>query len=42
MFASQSFSKVGCLLEAALPVMIGPAVSLVWMLSIAALSCWEM
>jgi hypothetical protein len=41
MFASESCSKFGCFLEAALPV-IGPAVALVWMLSIAALSSWAM
>jgi len=41
MFASESCSKVGCFLEAALPV-IAPAVALVWMLSIAAFSCWAM
>lgn len=41
MFASESCSKIGCFLEAALPV-IGPAVALVWMLSIAASSCWAM
>jgi len=40
MFASESCSKVGCF-EAALPA-IAPAVALVWMLSIAAFSCWEM
>jgi len=39
MFASESCSKVGCFLEAALPV-IAPGVALVWMLSIAAFSCW--
>lgn len=39
MFASESCSKFGCVLEAALPV-IGPAVALVWMLSIAAFSSW--
>ena len=41
MVASESCSKVGCFLEAALPA-IAPAVALVWMLSIAAFSCWEM
>ena len=41
MFASESCSKIGCFLEAALPV-IGPAVALVWMLSIAAFACWAM
>jgi hypothetical protein len=41
MFASESCSKVGCLLEAALPI-IAPAVALAWMLSIAAFSCWAM
>jgi hypothetical protein len=39
MFASESCSKFGCVLEAALPV-IGPAVALVWMLSIA--DSWAM
>jgi hypothetical protein len=41
MFASESCSKVGCFLKAALPI-IAPAVALVWMLSIAAFSCWAM
>jgi len=41
MFASENFSKVGCFLEAALPV-IAPAVALVWMLSIVAFSSWAM
>ncbi len=41
MFASESCSKVGCFLEAAMPA-IAPAVALVWMLSIVALSCWAM
>jgi hypothetical protein len=38
MFASESCSKVGCLVEAALPA-IGPAVALFCMLSIAAFCC---
>ena len=37
MFAREKCSKLGCFLEAALPV-IGPVVALVWMLSIAAFS----
>ena len=37
MFATEKCSKLGCFLEAALPV-IGPVVALVWMLSIAAFS----
>jgi hypothetical protein len=41
MFASESCSKVGCFLEAALPV-IAPAVALVSMLSIAAFCCSTM
>jgi hypothetical protein len=41
MFASENCSKVGCLLEAALPV-VAPAVALIWMLSIAAFSGWTM
>jgi hypothetical protein len=42
MFASESCSKVGCFLEATLPVIGPPAVALVWMLSIAAFSSWAM
>jgi hypothetical protein len=41
MFARENCSKVGCFLEAALPV-IAPSVALVWMLSIAAFSFWAM
>jgi hypothetical protein len=41
MFASEYCTKVGCFLEAALPA-IAPAVALIWMLSIAALSSWAM
>ena len=41
MFASESCSKVGCFLEAALPA-IAPAVALFWMLSIAAFCCSTM
>jgi hypothetical protein len=41
MFASENCSKVGCFVEAALPA-VGPFVALIWMLSIAALSCWAM
>jgi hypothetical protein len=41
MFASENCSKVGCVLEGALPI-IAPAVALIWMLSIAAFSCWAM
>jgi hypothetical protein len=41
MFARENCSKVGCFLEAALPV-IAPSVALVWMLSIAAFSGWAM
>ena len=41
MFASESCSKVGCFLEAAMPA-IAPAVALIWMLSIVAFSCWAM
>ena len=41
MFASENCSKVGCFLEAALPA-VAPAVALISMLSIAALSCWAM
>jgi hypothetical protein len=40
-FASENCSKIGCFLEAALPV-IAPAVALIWMLSIAAFSSWAM
>jgi hypothetical protein len=39
MFASENCSKVGCFLEAALPA-VAPVVGLIWMLSIAAFSCW--
>jgi len=38
MFASENCSKIGCFLEAALPV-IAPAVALVSMLSIFTFSC---
>jgi hypothetical protein len=38
MFASEYCSKIGCLLEAALPV-IAPAVALVSMLSILTYAC---
>jgi hypothetical protein len=38
MFASESYSKIGCFLEGVLPA-IAPAVALIWMLSIAAFSC---
>ena len=41
MFARENCSKVGCFLEGALPI-IAPAVALIWMLSIAAFSCWAM
>jgi hypothetical protein len=41
MFASESCSKVGCFLDAALPI-IEPAVALVGMLLIAAFSSWAM
>jgi hypothetical protein len=41
MFAGEKCSKVGCFLEAALPV-IAPSVALVLMLSIAAFSGWAM
>ena len=41
MFASENCSKVGCFLEAALPA-VAPAVALISMLSIAALSCLAM
>ena len=41
MFAGENCSKIGCFLEAALPV-IAPSVALVWMLSIAAISFWAM
>ena len=41
MFASESCSKVGCLVEVALPA-IGPAVALFCMLSIAAFCCSTM
>ena len=41
MFASENCSRMGCFLEGALPV-IGPAVALVWILSIVAFSCWAM
>jgi hypothetical protein len=41
MFASENCSKVGCFLEGALPV-VAPAVALIWMLSIAAVSGWAM
>jgi hypothetical protein len=41
MFAGENCSKIGCFLEAALPV-IAPSVALVWMLSIAAFSGWAM
>ena len=41
MFASENCSKLGCVLEAALPA-VGPALALISMLSIAALSCWAM
>jgi hypothetical protein len=41
LFASENCSKVGCFLEGALPI-IAPAVALIWMLSIAAFSCWAM
>jgi hypothetical protein len=37
MSASENCSKVGCFLEAALPV-IAPAVALIWMLSLVAWS----
>jgi hypothetical protein len=41
MFAGENCSKIGCFLEAALPV-IAPSVALVWMLAIAAFSGWAM
>jgi hypothetical protein len=41
MFASENCSKIGCLLESALPG-VAPAVALICMLSIAAFSCWAM
>jgi hypothetical protein len=41
MFVSESCSKIGCFLEAAMPA-IAPAFALIWMLSIAAFSCWAM
>jgi hypothetical protein len=41
MFAGENCSKIGCFLEAALPV-IAPSVALVWMLSMAAFSGWAM
>jgi hypothetical protein len=41
MFASENCSKAGCFVEAALPA-VGPVVALIWMLSIAAFSCWAM
>jgi len=41
MFARENCSKVGCFLEAALPL-AAPSVALVWMLSIAAFLFWAM